>query len=687
MLGPYRILSCLGKGGMGVVYKVHDPRAGRIAALKLLKKDADAAALARFEREATLMARIRHPNVVGVHQVGRLAEGPFILMDLVEGSALDPAQPRDLREVTRIVAEVSRAVEALHEAGVLHRDLKPDNVVLTPDGRPVLLDFGIARGESVERLTRTGDVLGTPAYMSPEQADGLSPDKLGPQVDVYGLGAMLFALVTGRAPYVGTPMQVIAGIVQGPPPLASTLRADTPPALDAICAQAMAPLPEDRYFDAGAIRADLDRFLAGERPVAMGYRPRRSWRGLAGVLGALLILVGLGAALLWRNTSATTHDDAPREPPAIRGLEVAWTQGQAEVRGSVSGVGDWIEVRLGGGEPTRVAPGEGFVLRGGVNPVATELLLEAVDSAGTHMKPRPLSTLDAWPRWFARLVPGERPPLPLPAGLRVSEEPREYTWKRDASVLVWVPPAKITLGRTGGNDQSIMGQAAQDEGGLRLRVHITRGVFLGKYELTWRQWKAYCAAEDRRLVTPTYKIHRKQRKHFRGSRRRNGLYTTLLGADHPAPLTYAEALSYMKWAGLRLPTAAEWELGARGTRGLNYPWGDKWAPGKANGHVGDDVLLTAPVGSFKEDTSPYGCMDMAGNLGEYTSSPFGPYPDDETTLHVDPQGPPTGSLIEARGGHWADGVTGRFMTFDRRAMEHGHNQAGRFGLRVALSPR
>jgi protein kinase-like protein/WD40 domain-containing protein len=294
-LDGYTLIRELGRGGMGIVYEAHDPRLDRRLALKLvLDREADAEALLRFQRESELLARINHPNVLRIHQVGTSQAGPYFVSELVEGEPLDQLLRRSgalaPQQVARLVRDLASGTAALHEAGVIHRDLKPGNVVLRADGSPVLIDFGLARDPQAQRLTMTGALLGTPHYMSPEQA--LGGRAVGPPSDVYALGSILFALLTGGPPHAGlSTLLVLDAIAKGDSVWSPSLRDTAPPPLVELCQQAHAKDPDARP-SAAELARQLEAYLVDPEGVS------RSGRG--GILVALLAgLALLGLGLGW----------------------------------------------------------------------------------------------------------------------------------------------------------------------------------------------------------------------------------------------------------------------------------------------------------------------------------------------------------------------------------------------------
>ena len=271
--GDYELHEEIGRGGMGVVYRATQKSLGRTVALKmLLRRDlASPADLSRFRSEAEAAARLDHPGIVSIFEVGECDGHPFYSMQFVEGTTLAKrlaAGSLPAREVAALVAKVADAVQAAHERGVLHRDLKPSNILIDASGEPHVSDFGLAkRLEGDASVTHTGAILGTPCYMSPEQAAGSRGD-VGPTSDVWSLGAILYQALAGRPPFqAASPMDTLLAVLESDPPLPRSLERGVDRDLEMIALKSLQKPQDLRYASAAALAADLRAFLAGE-PVA-----------------------------------------------------------------------------------------------------------------------------------------------------------------------------------------------------------------------------------------------------------------------------------------------------------------------------------------------------------------------------------------------------------------------------------
>ncbi len=286
----YQILSEVGRGGMGVVYKARQEGLDRLVALKMILAGSHAGPehLARFRAEAKAIGHLRHPNIVQVYQVGQHEGKPFLALEYADGGSLAQAldgRPWPAARAAEFVAKLAGAVHAVHGKGIIHRDLKPGNVLLDADGEPKITDFGLAKvldacatagpgGAPV--LTETGIVLGTPSYMAPEQTSGRSRE-VGPLTDVYALGAILYELLTGRPPFrAETPLDTMMQVVSEEPTPPRMLCPAVPLDLEKVCLKCLAKRPDERYPSAAALAEDLRRFCAGEpvsaRPPGLSRR-------------------------------------------------------------------------------------------------------------------------------------------------------------------------------------------------------------------------------------------------------------------------------------------------------------------------------------------------------------------------------------------------------------------------------
>jgi tetratricopeptide (TPR) repeat protein/tRNA A-37 threonylcarbamoyl transferase component Bud32 len=303
-IGNYQILEEIGRGGMGVIYRARQRHSRRIVALKrILSYQAESQeTLVRFRREAEAAASLDHPNVLPIYEVSESEDGlPFFSMKFaVGGSLLDAARSlrNDPRRIVALIAKVTRAVQCAHVQGILHRDLKPGNILLDGRGEPLVSDFGLAKWlDTSSDLTRTLMIFGTPGYIAPEQAHGAAKN-LTPAADIYSIGAVLFDLFTGRTPFLGEhALAVIKQAVDKPAPKLRTLAPLADRDVETICAKCLEREPQARYRSAGDLAEDLERWLEGRPIVARPVSPPvRIWRWskrnpkLAGSIAACLVL-------------------------------------------------------------------------------------------------------------------------------------------------------------------------------------------------------------------------------------------------------------------------------------------------------------------------------------------------------------------------------------------------------------
>jgi WD40 repeat protein len=342
----YELLAELGRGGMGIVYKAHHKTLNRIVALKMILAGGHAGPLElqRFRQEAEAVARLQHPNIVQIHEIGAHAGLSYLALEYVDGGTLaqkTAGVPQPPREAARLVELLARAVQHAHQNGIIHRDLTPGNVLLSADGAPKLTDFGLARSvHDPQKITATGAIVGTPGYLAPEQAQG-DPTGVSPATDVYSLGAILYSLVTGRPPFqASSPLKTILETVAREPVPPNRVRPGIPFDLETICLRCLHKEPGRRYATAADLAEDLRRFLADEpiraRPVS---RAERAWKWVrrnravslasAGVL--LTLLAGTAVSTLF---ALSTRREADRAA-ANEALAIQRTSEVAAERDSV----------------------------------------------------------------------------------------------------------------------------------------------------------------------------------------------------------------------------------------------------------------------------------------------------------------------------------------------------------------
>lgn len=309
--GDYDLIEEIARGGMGIVYKAWQRNAGRFVALKMIRSGqiASRQEIARFKAEAEAAARLDHPGIVPIYQVGESDGVPFFSMALVDGTSLSSvveSGPLRNRDAARLVKSITDAIQYAHLRGVIHRDLKPSNVLIDRENRPRVTDFGLAkRIEDDSGLTLSGQVIGTPGYMPPEQARG-DARLVGPESDVYALGAVLYFLLTGRPPFQEASVwDTIAQVLHRDPVSPRVLEPAIDADLETICLRCLQKSPATRYRSAGDLADELERYLRGEpvwaRPVGPGARflrwcrrnPKLAAATGTAVLGAAAAITGL----------------------------------------------------------------------------------------------------------------------------------------------------------------------------------------------------------------------------------------------------------------------------------------------------------------------------------------------------------------------------------------------------------
>jgi serine/threonine-protein kinase len=655
--GKYRLEELIGAGGMGAVYRATRLLIGDQVAIKILHAelvpDHEAE---RFRREAQAAARLKHPNAVSVYDFGVAADGMvYLVMELIEGESLrhliktrGALEPAIAVEIAR---QICAALEEAHGQSVVHRDVKPDNVIVreTPRGlRVKVLDFGVAklRDLPVTTLTQTGSVVGTPHYMSPEQCLG---EELDHRSDIYSLGIVLYEMLAGVVPF-NSPIStaVIVQHVNQPPPSLRARNGRVTPQLEWVVMHALEKRREARPATAAALAEELTAAFEGRATAA-----EATWGASAEIVTA---------GVVWPRASASEEETT---------REAGWSA-SARISGAQSAQTEVLRTPPSiSGATNPVASGAGQAVAGlRANSSGRPLMLAAV--AGlllVLLGGLALGTMWYWSGEDGRVeetAREERAGKGTTASPEASGEERgekEEAAKgsrqeraapsspRPPDGMVYVAGGVFTMGS---NDGDPYERPAH-------RVTV-RPFFIDRYEVTCEAYASFL----RETNHPRLPLGWTSRSSPPGSAR---LPVTGVSWD--------DAVAYARWMGGRLPTEEEWEFAARGTDGRRYPWGDEWRAGLANadtdGRARGGVVT---VGQY-EGVSPFGIFDMAGNAWEWTASRLDAYPGGSLPAQE------TGDMRVIRGGYWGGRRQYVTATYRGRVPRDDTQNIGNTGFRCA----
>lgn len=638
-IGRYEIDRELGRGGMAVVYLARDPYMKRQVAVKVLPRQFthDPQFRARFQREAEIIAALEHPHIVPVHDYGEHEDQPFIVMRYMTGGSLADrlkGGPMSLAEAVRVFTPLAAALDQAHAQNIVHRDLKPGNILFDAHGEPYISDFGIAKLLAETGTTFTGSaIIGTPAYMSPEQARG--ERDIDGRSDIYAMGGMLFEMLTGRPPYeADTPMGLALKHLTEPVPRLLDARPDLPPGCGDAISRAMAKNREDRYRVANDLALAVGKALKGDAAVqpesiseVVTLAQKKRPVAAANQRESHFLSESSGQRVRLRRLRLN-REIAYMFVLLVTGIGCLATYFVGSREGVIGGVATSLASRRAAVVPT-------FVF--------------TVVAPTTAPAPTSASPPTATP------APSVTPTYGIGSTL-VSTV--------DGTILSYVPAGEFIMGSSEAD--------ANAEGNERPQRTAHLGAFwIDQTEVTNQAYAACVVAGGcKRPYRPD-------------SATRVGYYDDLQYAHYPIiNVSWEDAKSYCSWSGRRLPSEAEWEKAARGLDGKMYPWGDIQPTVDLlnfNNQIGD----TTQVGYFPKGVSPFGVLDMAGNVWEWVADWY-MYEYYSVSPLENPLGPPTGEGHVIRGGSWNYGA--EYARSSYRGWSPAVNRLDHLGFRCALSP-
>ncbi len=734
----YNILEQIGQGGMATVYKAHDQRLERQVAIKFIRPSAIVSKehaeklLKRFEREAKALAKLSHPNIVKVYDYGEYENLPYIVMEYLPGGTLKNkiGKPMPVMEAAKLIEPVARALDYAHKHDIIHRDVKPANILMTESGEVTLTDFGIAKlleSEESTALTGTGVGIGTPEYMAPEQGAGKPIDN---RADVYALGILFFELLTGRKPFQGeTPVATMLKQMNDPLPDIRQYVPNISEEIVHILNKALEKDPQNRYIDMGAFAERLEKIahpgkksseteetniLAEGKTVIAMYPPIPSAAYTSPRTPDFPYQSSISPSAqpsesvqptAIRSTvenyppsisTPTSIDKTPYatpiqpaidqyySPPAQTPLEVYPNVPQP--RASTDGYAAYLpptSTRSTGKSKiglTTVIGIISIILLGGI--VIVILLSIAIFSPPAPRDNNENTNLNSTP-----IQKGIAPP---PGSTQIIP--------KDTSVMVYVPEGEFLMGSIVSDKDAFVDEKPQHP------VYLD-AFWIDRTEVTNFMFKAYVSESKYKTdaekigQSSLYDTAKQDWEMVQGVnwQHPSGQSSTITGYENNpvVHVSWNDAQAYCKWAGKRLPSEAEWEKAARGTDSRKFPWGNTVPEGNllnfadkntnlpaADKEINDGFMFTAPVGSFPDGASPFGALDMAGNVWEWVRDKYDKDYYAASPL-LNPTGTQKGLTTIFRGGSWTSRA--RYVRITNRGYSLPNVSDDNTGFRCALT--
>jgi formylglycine-generating enzyme required for sulfatase activity/serine/threonine protein kinase len=657
----YELKSQLGRGGMATVYHAYDPRFQRYVAVKVLPREFlhDETFISRFEREALTIANLEHLAIVPVHDFGEYEGQPYLVMRYMPGGSLRDRikrGPMALADIRRIVDQLAPALDKAHAQGVIHRDLKPGNILFDEDDNAYLSDFGIAKiSEATAQLTGSG-IVGTPAYMAPEIAD---TKELTSAVDIYALGVIVYQMLTGKQPFqAATPMGILLAHINQPVPDVRQARPDLPEAMQYILARALAKNPADRYPCAADLAADLNHVVRMQGDESTTTLPSFEAPPPEPVIPSpeALTMDGVEAAPLPKPAKRARGQPIMLLPWIILGAAVI-----------LLGVGGLALAGVFGGNQPATPEAEIAQEESETGSLAepTDAPLPATFTPEPTDPPPPTSTPE----------PTLNPIYVLAkTGVSSNNEWESYIQEFNGVPMALVPAGCFMMGSTEDEFDYAMGLCEErlgegecaptrfDNELPQYEICIEEPFWFDVYEVTNAQFAAFLNQAGNQTEGDVTWL--KATADDVLIEQRGETWAALDGyQDHPAiELRWFGAAAYCEVLDMRLPTEAEWEYAARGPDGLLFPWGNEFdgtitnfcdancAGDYADNRFDDRYQETAPVDTYPDGISWVGAYNLGGNVWEWTDSLSRDYPYDPDVEANDSADSDSDRIV--RGGSW-----------------------------------